>query len=92
MKTLLNVAMTMVLLVSGHISPAMADGPKALGGNTLGGGSLVSDTTSRTATTPFPVGPQTGSNALQTRELDPELRRLYDESMQRAGVPFSERH
>jgi hypothetical protein len=91
MKTLLYAATTMTLLVTGHLSPAMADQPKALGTHTWDGRALVSDTTSRTATTPFPVVHQTVNDA-QTHELDPELQRLYEESTQRAGVPLSELH
>jgi hypothetical protein len=85
MKALLYAVTTMTLLVAGHLSPAMADGRKAGAGNTL----VVSDTTARTATTPPPVGHQTGNGALRLYELDPELQRLYDEATRRAGVPLS---
>ena len=70
MKTLLYATTTMTLLVAGHLSLTMADGPRASGSNTWGGGSLVSDTTSRTATTPSAVAHQTGNNALLLQQLD----------------------
>ena len=89
MKSLLYATTTMTLLVAGPLSPAVADGLKSLDSNTRSGGSLISDTTSRTATTPFPVARQTGNNTLQLHELDPELQRLYDEIMGRPGASGS---
>ena len=85
MKNLLYAVTTMTLLVAGHLSPAMADGRKAVAGHTL----VASDTTARTAAPP-PVEYKTGNDPLRLYELDPELQRLYDEVTRRAGVPLSQ--
>lgn len=90
MKTLLCAATTMTFLVAGHFSPTMADGLKPSDGNTWAGRSLVSETSTRTVTASSPVTHQNRNDTLTLRELDPETQRLYDEIMQRAGVPLSE--
>jgi len=90
MKTMLYGATTVIFLVAGHISLAMAGGPQASDGNTWAARSSASDTTVRTAAASPPVTHQTRSNALPLTELDPEVQRLYDEIMHRAGVPLSE--
>jgi len=89
MKALLYAGTTMALLAAGHLSPAMAAGPKASGGNTLAAWSMMSDTTARTSAKPSSVRHQTDNNAGPPYELDPELQRIYDEVMRRAGVPLS---
>jgi hypothetical protein len=88
MKALLCVATTMTFLVAGQLSPAMADGPRASNGHTPAKWSLASDTPVRTVTASSRVTHQTRSAALY--ELDPEVQRLYDDIMRRAGVPLSE--
>jgi hypothetical protein len=90
MRSLLYATTTMTFLVAGHLSPAMADGPKASDGNTWAGRALVSDTPVRTAAASPPVAHQSRSNAPPLYELDPEVQRLFDEIMRRAGVPLSE--
>jgi hypothetical protein len=90
MKTLLYAVATMSFLVVGHFSPAMAVDPKASDGNTSAGSPLVSHTTTRTVAASSPVTPQNANNGLVLYELDPEVQRLYDEIMHRAGAPRSE--
>jgi hypothetical protein len=90
MKIRLYAVTTIAFLVAGHLSPAMAVDPKASGGNTAAGKSLVSHTTMLTAAASSPVTRQTRSSSTPLYELDPEVQRLYDEIMRRAGVPFSE--
>jgi hypothetical protein len=89
MKPLLYAVTTMTFLVVGHFSPAMALDPKASDANTSAGRSLVSHTTVQTAAAPSPVTRQNPKNRLALYELDPEVRRLYDEIINRAGVPLS---
>jgi hypothetical protein len=89
MKTLLYAGTTLVLLAAGHLSPAMAAGPKASIGNNLTAWSVMSDTTARTIATPSFVRHQIDNNARPSYELDPELQRIYDDVMRRAGVPLS---
>jgi hypothetical protein len=90
MKTLLFAVTTTTFLAVGHFSPATALDPKASDGNTAAGRSLVTHTTVRTAAASFPVMRQTRSSSTSLYELDPEVQRLYDEIMHRAGVPRSE--
>ena len=90
MKTLLYAITTMAFLAVGHFSRAMAVDPKASDGNTTADRSLVSHTTVRTAAASSPVTRQNPDSGLALYELDPEVQRLYDEIIHRAGVPLSE--
>jgi hypothetical protein len=90
MKAPLYVVATVSFLVVGNFSPAMAVDPKASDGNTSAGGSLVTHTTMQAAAASSPVTRQSRSSSTSLHELDPEVQRLYDEIMRRAGVPLSE--
>jgi hypothetical protein len=52
MKTMLYTATSMAFLAAAHLSPAMAEGPKASGGDTWRGMSVPSGTAAPTSAAP----------------------------------------
>jgi len=90
MKTQLHAVTIISILAVGHFSPAMAVDSKAGDGAASADWSLMSRTTVRTAAASSPSTRQTRNSSMSLYELDPEVQRLYDEIMHRAGVPLSE--